>query len=79
MHWRKSVRNSTMSVSILTVFSALVACAHFPQSMAEFEWTDHWGDRGEGVLARDYQMCSELVEQRRGLLQGCMETKGWQR
>jgi hypothetical protein len=60
------------------VFSAcLAACAQLPQSMADQGWTDLWGDRGSGVLARDYAMCSELVEQRRGLLAGCMEIRGW--
>jgi len=60
------------------VFSAgLAACAQLPQSMADQGWTDLWGDRGTVVLARDYAMCSDLVEQRRSLLAGCMENRGW--
>jgi hypothetical protein len=78
MPWSKSVANSMRWLSALAIFSGVAACAQLPQSMAELGWTDRWGDRGEGVLARDYQMCTELVEQRRGLLIGCMEARGWQ-
>lgn len=56
---------------------ALAACAQLPKAVADLGWQDHWGDRGTGVLARDYAMCAELVEQRRGLLQGCMNARGW--
>lgn len=62
---------------VLAFSAGLAACAQLPQSMAEQGWTDLRGDRGSGVLARDYVMCSELVEQRRSLLAGCMETRGW--
>lgn len=56
---------------------ALGACAYLPQSVEALPWTDLWGDRGAQVLARDYAMCEELVEQRRGLLAGCMAARGW--
>jgi hypothetical protein len=78
MRWPKFVENCTMWASVYVIFSGVVACAQFPQSLVEFGWSDRWGDRGVGVLARDYQMCTELVEHRRGLLEGCMEAKGWQ-
>ena len=70
------VGNGTIQVCVCAIFSGITACAQFPQSMAEFSWIDQWGDRGAGVLSRDYQMCTELVEQRRGLLVGCMEARG---
>jgi hypothetical protein len=55
----------------------LCACAQLPQSIKELDWQDAWGNRGEQVLARDYEMCQRLVEQRRGLLSACMENRGW--
>jgi hypothetical protein len=55
----------------------LAGCAQLPQPVAELPWKDLWGDRGAGVLARDYEMCESLVEQRRGLLEGCMAARGW--
>lgn len=55
----------------------LAACAQLPPSIATLDWQDLWGDRGAGVLARDYAMCTELVEQKRGLLGSCMAARGW--
>jgi len=55
----------------------LAACAQLPKAVADLGWQDHWGERGAGVLSRDYAMCTELVEQRRSLLQGCMDARGW--
>lgn len=56
---------------------ALAACAQLPASVDALQWEDAWGDRGRQVLARDYRMCEELVEQRRSLMQGCLQTRGW--
>ena len=78
MCWSKTIGNGLARSSVVVIFGSLAACAQLPQSMADQGWTDLWGDRGQGVLARDYQMCAELVEQRRGLLAGCMESRGWQ-
>lgn len=64
--------------SCLALGLVLVGCAQLPPSMVGIGWADLWGDRGEGVLARDYQMCSDLIEQRRSLLVGCMAYRGWQ-
>ena len=55
----------------------LTGCAQLPQSIKELNWKDEWGDRGDQVLARDYEMCQRLVEQRRGLLSACMANRGW--
>lgn len=55
----------------------LVACAQMPAQVAALDWQDMYGDRGAQVLARDYIMCTELIEQRRSLLGGCMATRGW--
>jgi hypothetical protein len=55
----------------------LCSCAQLPQSMKELDWKDAWGDRGEQVLARDYEMCEQVVEQHRGLLSACMANRGW--
>lgn len=55
----------------------LSACAQLPLAIKELDWKDRWGDRGEQVLARDYAMCQQLVEQRRSLLSACMEARGW--
>jgi hypothetical protein len=71
-------RRQILSMAFATITAcALVACAQLPKAVAELGWQDLRGDRGAGVLARDYAMCSELVEQRRGLLKGCMEARGW--
>lgn len=78
MCWPKPVKDSLMLSSVFAICIGVIACAQFPQSMADLGWTDSWGNRGDGVLARDYQMCTELVEQRRSLLAGCMESRGWQ-
>jgi hypothetical protein len=77
MCWSKSIKNGLARSSVAVIFSGLAGCAQLPQAMADQGWTDLLGDRGQGVLARDYEMCSELVEQRRGLLAGCMEARGW--
>ena len=55
----------------------LCSCAQLPQSIKELDWKDASGERGEQVLARDYAMCEQLVEQRRGLLSACMANRGW--
>ena len=55
----------------------LAACAQLPPSIKGLDWQDRWGDRGEQVLARDYAMCQELVEQHRSLLASCMNNRGW--
>jgi hypothetical protein len=52
-------------------------CAALPSPLSDIAWVDLWGDRGRGVLERDYGMCAELVEQRRSLLSGCMASRGW--
>ena len=78
MCWPKQVKDSLMLSSVFAICISVIACAQLPQSMADLGWTDHRGDRGDGVLARDYQMCTELVEQRRSLMAGCMESRGWQ-
>jgi len=78
MSWSEPLGDSMKRVRVFALLCGVAACAQLPQSMAELGWTDRWGDRGEGVLARDYQMCTELVEQRRGLLLGCMQARGWQ-
>ena len=56
---------------------SLSACAYMPKSVADLPWVDLWGERGAQVLVRDYAMCESLVEQRRGLLSGCMLERGW--
>ena len=66
---------STFMVSLLGV--ALAACASLPPSFAELAWADQWGDRGRGVLERDFVMCSDLVESRRSQLPSCMSARGW--
>ena len=73
----KTIRFGLMLSGAAAMLGGLVACAQLPPSMAEQGWSDLWGDRGAGVLARDYHMCADLVEQRRGLLAGCMEARGW--
>ncbi len=77
MCWSKGFGNGLARSGAVVMFGGLAACAQLPQSMAEQGWTDLLGDRGQGVLARDYHMCAEQVEQRRGLLAGCMEARGW--
>jgi hypothetical protein len=77
MNMRESVvRNGKLGCWLTLVF-ALAGCAQLPSPVAELPWMDLWGDRGAGVLARDYEMCERLVEQRRGLLEGCMTARGW--
>jgi hypothetical protein len=66
---------STVMVSLLGV--ALAACASLPPSYAELAWADQWGDRGRGVLERDFVKCSDLVESRRSQLSSCMSARGW--
>jgi hypothetical protein len=61
----------------LLLVMLLTACAQLPESIQELNWKDEWGNRGEQVLARDYEMCQTLVEQRRGLLSSCMANRGW--
>jgi hypothetical protein len=77
MDCAKTTENGLRGFGVAAAIGSLAACAQLPQSMAGQGWNDLWGDRGQGVLARDYQMCAELVEQRRGLLAGCMEARGW--
>jgi hypothetical protein len=77
MCWPHTLGSRLIRPSVIAIFTGLVACAQLPKSMIEHGWTDLWGDRGDGVLARDYHMCSKLVEQRRGLLAGCMDARGW--
>lgn len=55
----------------------LAACAPLHVAVAELPWHDQWGDRGRQVLARDHAMCETLVEQRRSLLQSCLQARGW--
>lgn len=62
---------------LATPLAALAACAQMPQAVKDLGWQDLWGDRGQGVLARDYDKCQELVEQRRSLIEGCMAARGW--
>jgi hypothetical protein len=59
------------------VLASLSACVSLPASYAELRWSDHWGDRGRGVLERDFVMCSGLVETRRSQLSACMAARGW--
>jgi hypothetical protein len=66
---------ATFMGSLLGV--ALAGCASLPPSFAELAWADQWGDRGRGVLERDFVMCSELVESRRSQLSSCMSARGW--
>ncbi len=61
----------------LTSVLLLYACAQMPVAVAELPWQDQWGDRGRQVLARDHAMCETLVEQRRSLLVGCLQARGW--
>jgi hypothetical protein len=70
LHWRLAWRCGI-------VLASLSACASLPASYAELRWSDHWGDRGRGVLERDFVMCSGLVETRRSLLSACMAARGW--
>lgn len=55
----------------------LGACAQLPIGLTQLRWQDAWGDRGTGVLARDYEMCRRLSEQRSSLMAGCMAARGW--
>ena len=72
-------RDTQVGISgILAIILALSDCAQMPEPMANIGWVDHRGDRGQGVLARDYLMCAELIEQRRSLMAGCMAPLGWQ-
>lgn len=59
------------------LLAALAACTTLPPAFAALEWTDQWGDRGRGVLGRDFGMCSELVESHRSQLADCMAARGW--
>lgn len=61
----------------LASVSLLSACAQMHAAVAELPWQDQWGDRGRQVLARDHAMCETLVEQRRNLLVGCLQARGW--
>ena len=63
--------------SLLPMAFIVAGCAQLPTSIAELHWRDSQGDRGRGVLARDYDMCEQLVEQRRSLMEGCMASRGW--
>lgn len=56
---------------------AFAGCASLPPSFADLTWTDQWGDRGRGVLERDFVMCSALVESHRSQLAHCMASRGW--
>ncbi|MDZ7919619.1 hypothetical protein [Rhodoferax sp.] len=67
----------TLSVFAWCAWLGLTACAQLPAQIAELGWQDLYGDRGAQVLARDYVMCTELTEQRRSLLGGCMAARGW--
>ena len=71
------MRHLVLCVQLSLVGATLVACAQLPASMKTLTWLDAWGDRGEQVLARDFRMCEELVEQRRSLMEGCMAGRGW--
>lgn len=74
MHTRHSwIRSLFLGVAA----AMLAACAQLPPAIASLDWQDQWGDRGAGVLARDYDMCAELVEQKRSLLSNCMAARGW--
>ncbi len=55
----------------------LPACAQLPIAVTGLPWQDQWGDRGTGVLGRDYEMCARLVEQRRSLMDSCLAARGW--
>lgn len=57
--------------------AGIAACAQLPMGVTGLPWQDNWGDRGQGVLGRDYEMCKRLVEQRSSLLEGCMTARGW--
>jgi hypothetical protein len=71
------LRSTPTSHLLLASLLLLGACAQLPPAVKELGWKDQWGDRGEPVLARDYAMCQELVEQRRSLLSSCMAHRGW--
>jgi hypothetical protein len=59
------------------LFVALGACATMPPSFADLTWVDKWGERGRGVLERDFVMCARLVESKRSQLADCMSSRGW--
>lgn len=70
-------RRAAGSGALLLLAIVATACAHMPDAYATLEWKDDWGSRGAQVLKRDYAMCSDLVEQRRSALTGCMQARGW--
>lgn len=71
------LQHRTTSLPLLALCASLCACAPLHESTAGLPWQDAWGDRGPQVLARDHAMCERLVEQRRSLLPGCMQARGW--
>jgi hypothetical protein len=73
------MKNCSFALRTLTCSAllGLVACAQLPKQVEELNWQDLYGERGAQVLARDYVMCTELTEQRRSLLGGCMAARGW--
>jgi hypothetical protein len=74
---RSDLRPDTTGFWPAVLACILSACSHMPQSAKDLSWDDHLGDRGRGVLERDYAMCSDLVESRRSSLAGCMLGRGW--
>ena len=73
-----TVRPHMQGLTRIAFAGLLGACAQLPPSVATLDWQDRWGDRGAGVLARDYAMCSELLEQKRSLMGSCMAGRGWE-
>jgi Tfp pilus assembly protein PilX len=70
--------NCLLKRSCLAVLVCMLsACATVPESIAALPWQDRFSNRSQQVFGRDYEMCAQLVEQRRGLLEGCLAGKGW--
>ncbi len=61
----------------IALICLLAACASVPSSIQSLNWHDLWGGRSQQAAYRDWEMCTRLVEQRRGLLASCMAGRGW--
>ncbi len=68
--------NSKMRVAFASLLLLLAGCASTAAQRHGF-WTDAQGDRGAGVFSRDYEVCEDLVESRRSLIESCMNARGW--
>lgn len=65
-------------VALCGAIVLLGACAQMPQAYSEPPWKDLRGSKGDQVMARDFEMCEKLVEQR-SQLKSCMASQGWER